>query len=67
MGIFNNDDVDLSKVKPQPYDSFEEEESKRERDATETNAPLTEEQKRIVRQQEGINIVEQTINDTLKD
>lgn len=71
MGIFNNDDVDLSKVKPQPYPSFEEQDREREeaveRAATEVNEPLTEEQKRIVREQSGINPVEQTVGDVLKE
>lgn len=65
MSLFKHDDVDLSKLKPQPYESFEEAENRREREATEVNAPLTEEQKRIVHEQSGINPIEQTVNDIL--
>lgn len=71
MGLFKNDDVDLSKVKPQPYPSFEEEDRQREeaieRAATEVNEPLTEEQKQIVREQSDLNPVEQTVGDVLKE
>lgn len=63
--------MDLSKIKPQPYPDFDEQDRLREeaaeRAATEVHEPLTEEQKRIVREQSGINPVEQTLNDVLKD
>lgn len=65
MSLFNNDDVDLSKLKPQPYESFEEAESRREREAAEVNEPLTEEQLRIVREQSGLNPIEQAVGDVL--
>lgn len=58
---------DLSKIKPQPYESFEEAERKREEEATAVNPPLTERQKEIVREQSGINPVSQTVGDALKD
>lgn len=67
MGIFKKDEVDVSKVKPQPYESFEEAEQKREQAATAVNAPLTERQKEVVREQSGINPVTQTVNDVLKE
>lgn len=57
---------DLSKIKPQPYESFEETERKHEEEATVVN-PLTERQKEIVREQSGINPVSQTVGDALKD
>lgn len=66
MGIFKKDDVDVSKVKPQPYESFEEAEQKREQDATQVNAPLTGRQQEIVREQAGVNPVTQTVSDALK-
>ncbi|UOO81898.1 cytochrome-c oxidase [Uruburuella testudinis] len=58
---------DLSKMKPQPYESFEEAEQARENDAVAVNAPLTERQRAIVREQSGINPVTQTVTDVLKD
>ncbi|ASK27529.1 cytochrome-c oxidase [Neisseria chenwenguii] len=68
MGLSDDDKkVDVRKIKPQPYESFEETEARREQEATEVNAPLTEEQKRIVREQADINPVAQTVNDVLKD
>lgn len=71
MSLFSNDDVDLSKVKPQPYDSFDEEDRKREenreKEATEVYPPLTEKQKKTVREQSGINPIDQTVNDVVKD
>ncbi|MDO5639572.1 MAG: cytochrome-c oxidase [Neisseria sp.] len=67
MGMFKKDNTDAAKVKPQPYESFEEAEQKREQDATAVNPPLTEQQKAIVRQQAGVNPVSQTMSDVLKD
>ncbi|EGY51516.1 hypothetical protein [Neisseria shayeganii] len=67
MSIFKHDDVDLSKVKPQPYESFEEMERRREAEATEVHPPLTERQKEIVREQSGINPIAQTVSDAMKD
>ncbi len=67
MGIFKSDKVDVSKIKPQPYEDFDEAERKREQDATEVDAPLTERQRQIVREQAGINPVTQTVGDVLKD
>lgn len=71
MGISKQDDIDLSKIKPQPYDSFEEEDRKREeareKDATEVHPPLTEQQKKAVREQSGINPIDQTVSDIVKD
>lgn len=67
MGLSDYDKkVDVRKIKPQPYESFEEAEARREQEATEVNAPLTEEQKRIVREQSGIDPVAQTVSDMLK-
>ena len=34
-----SNDLDLSKIKPQPFESFEEAEQKREQEATEVNEP----------------------------
>ncbi|XXQ67581.1 cytochrome-c oxidase [Neisseriaceae bacterium B1] len=69
MSIFK-DNTDYSNIKPQPYKSLEEEEREREaqkeRDATEVNTSLTDEQKQKVREQSDINPVEQVINDVLK-
>ena len=62
-----NNDTDFSKIKPQPYESFEETERKREEDALAVNPPLSEREKAIVRGQAGINPVEQTVNDALAD
>lgn len=71
MSIFKGDEVDLSKVKPQPYESFEEQDRKREeareRAATEVYEPLTDEQRQIVREQSGINPVEQFVEDVVND
>lgn len=68
MSIFE-DNNDYSHIKAQPYDSFEEEERKREQAreaaATEVHEPLTEKQKQIVREQANINPVEQMIEDVL--
>lgn len=70
MSIFK-DDTDYSHIKPQPYDSFEEEERKREEArelaATQVNEPLTAEQQKIVREQADINPVTQMIEDVLDD
>lgn len=70
MGIFK-DDTDYSKIKPQPYPSFEEQdrqrEAQRECDATEVHEPLSEVQKQIVYEQADINPITQTITDVLKD
>lgn len=63
----HNNDTDFSKIKPQPYESFEEAERKREEDALAVNPPLSEREKAIVRGQAGINPVEQTVNDALAD
>ncbi|WP_373706877.1 cytochrome-c oxidase, partial [Neisseria dentiae] len=49
-----------------PYESFEEAERKREEEALAVNPPLSERQKAIVREQSGINPIEQTVNDALK-
>ncbi len=65
MSIFKDDEVDLSKVKPQPYESFDEQD--RERAATEVYEPLTDEQRQIVREQSGINPVEQFVEDVVND
>lgn len=66
-----HDNIDLSKIKPQPYDSFDEEDRKREeareREATEVYAPLTDEQRKIVREQAGINPVEQLVEEVVGD
>lgn len=59
--------ADAGKIKPQPYESFEEIERKREEEALAVNPPLSERQKAIVREQSGINPIEQTVNDALKD
>ena len=71
MSIFKGDEVDLRKVKPQPYESFEEQDRKREeareRAATEVYEPLTDEQRQIVREQSGINPVEQFVEDVVND
>ncbi|MDO4248855.1 MAG: cytochrome-c oxidase [Neisseria sp.] len=67
MSLFKKDDIDLSKIKPQPYESFEKAEQKREEEATAVHPPLTERQKEIVREQSGINPVSQTVSDALKD
>lgn len=71
MSIFKGDEVDLSKVKSQPYESFEEQDRKREeareRAATEVYEPLTDEQRQIVREQSGINPVEQFVEDVVND
>lgn len=67
MSLFKKDDIDLSKIKPQPYESFEDTERKREEDAAAVNPPLTERQKEIVREQSGINPISQTVSDALKD
>ncbi len=71
MNIFKGDEVDLNKVKPQPYESFEEQDRKREeareRAATEVYEPLTDEQRQIVREQSGINPVEQFVEDVVND
>ncbi|WP_165009273.1 GTP cyclohydrolase I FolE2 [Neisseria yangbaofengii] len=67
MGIFKDDEVDLSKVKPQPYESFDEQDRKREESATEVYEPLTDEQRQIVREQSGINPVEQFVEDVVND
>ena len=67
MGIFKSDKVDVSKIKPQPYEDFDEADRKREQDATEVDAPLTERQRQIVRAQAGVNPVTQTVGDVLKD
>lgn len=63
----NGKPADTGKIKPQPYESFEEIERKREEEALAVNPPLSERQKAIVREQSGINPVEQTVNDALKD
>lgn len=63
----HNNDIDFSKIKPQPYESFEEAERKREEDALAVNPPLSEREKAIVREQSGINPIEQTVNDALTD
>lgn len=34
MSIFKHDDVDLSKIKPQPYERFEETERRREAESS---------------------------------
>lgn len=71
MAVSDNDKVDLSKIKPQPYDSFDEQDRKceeaREREATEVYEPLTDEQRRIVREHSGINPVEQFVEDIVDD
>ncbi|WP_231623920.1 cytochrome-c oxidase [Neisseria sp. 83E34] len=67
MSLFKKDDVDLSKIKPQPYESFEEAERRREEEATEVHEPLTERQKEIVREQSGINPITQTVSDAMKE
>lgn len=59
--------ANTGKIKPQPYESFEEIERKREEEALAVNPPLSERQKAIVREQSGINPIEQTVNDALKD
>lgn len=63
----NGKPADTGKIKPQPYESFEEAERKREEEALAVNPPLSERQKAIVREQSGINPVEQTVSDALKD
>lgn len=65
MSLFN-DNTDYSKIKPQPYESFDEAEQKRENDATSTNEPLTDAQKEEVQRQSGINPVEQTVGDVVR-
>lgn len=59
--------ANIGKIKPQPYESFEETERKREEEALAVNPPLSERQKAIVREQSGINPIEQAVNDALKD
>lgn len=59
--------ANTANIKPQPYESFEETERKREEEALAVNPPLSERQKAIVREQSGINPIEQTVNDALKD
>ena len=49
----HNNDTDFSKIKPQPYESFEEAERKREEDALAVNPPFSEREKAIVRGQAG--------------
>lgn len=63
----SGDDIDLSKIKPQPYDSFEEEDRKREEARDQVYPPLTDEQREIVRRQSGINPVDQLVDDVVSD
>lgn len=60
-------DSGLSGIKPQPYEDFEEAERRREEEALAVNPPLSEREKAAVRRQAGINPVEQTVSDALKD
>lgn len=63
----HHNDIDVGKIKPQPYGSFEEAERKREEDALAVNPPLSEREKAIVRKQSGTDPIEQTVNDALTD
>lgn len=66
MSIFKSDKVDVSKIKPQPYESFEEAERKREEAATEVNDPLTEKQKAYLREHDANNPISQLVDDTIE-
>ena len=66
MSLFKKSPPDLGKIKPQPYESFEETEQKREQDAVAVNPPLTEQQQAVVREQAGINPVAQLVGDVVK-
>lgn len=66
MSLFKKSPPDLGKIKPQPYESFEEAEQKREQDAVAVNPPLTEQQQAVVREQAGINPVTQLVGDVVK-
>lgn len=62
-----HDDTDYSQLPKHPYESFEEQEQRREQEATAVNPPLTPEQQRIVNEQAGINPITQTVTDVIKD
>ena len=66
MSLFKKSPPDLSNIKPQPYESFEEAEQKREQDVAAVNPPLTEQQQAVVREQAGINPVAQLVGDVVK-
>ncbi|WP_274585763.1 cytochrome-c oxidase [Neisseria leonii] len=59
--------IDLGKIQPQPYESFEEAEARREAELDEVYAPLTDAQREAVRGQSGINPVSQTVSDLVED
>ena len=60
-----SNDLDLSKIKPQPFESFEEAEQKREQEATEVNEPLSDKQKAYLREHDANNPVSQLVDDTV--
>ena len=60
-----SNDLDLSKIKPQPYESFEEVEQKREQEATKVNEPLSDQQKTYLREHDANNPVSQFVDDTV--
>ncbi len=66
MSLFKKSPPDLGKIKPQPYESFEEAEQKREQDAVAVNPPLTETAaSRAAREQAGINPATQLVGDVV--
>lgn len=67
MGFSSKKGADWRKIKPQPYESFEEAECRREEEAVAVNPPLSRKQKETVRKQAGVNPIEQTVGDALKD
>ncbi len=60
-------DIDLSKIKPQPYESFEEAEARHDAELAEVYKPLTDSQRAAVREQSGINPLDQTVSDMVHD